>query len=127
LECEILSSGKVGKEATVLDNITEAATDFHDRFACDLRTIELHFAGVGNDESHDQAQNGRLAAAARTDQSGNLTTPDFEINFANGEILSETFTDVAKVNEGVHVVAKAQTCRRFPARSVAPPPARRLQ
>jgi hypothetical protein len=31
------------------------------------------------------------------------------------------------VNEGVHVVAKGQTCRRFPARSVASPSGQRLQ
>jgi hypothetical protein len=127
LKREILPGGKMREETTVLDNITEPAANFHDCSSCDPLAVKLHFASVSNDESYDQAQNGRLAAAARTDQGGNLTTLNLEINFANGEIVSENFTDVAKVNESVHVLMKGQTCSRFAVRSVASPAGRRLQ
>ena len=102
LKCEILPGGKMREETTVLDNITETSANFHDCSSCDPLAVKLHFAGLSNDETHDQPQNGRLAAAARADQGGNLTTLNLEINFANGEIVSENFTDIAKVNESVH-------------------------
>jgi hypothetical protein len=102
LEREIVPGGKVREEATILDNITEAAANFHDRFGCDLLAIKLDFAAVSSNEPHDQAKDGGLAATARADQGGHLTALDFEIDVADSEIGSEKFTDVAKVNEGVH-------------------------
>ena len=102
LEREIVPGGKVREEATILDNITEAAANFHDRFSCDLLSIKLDFTGISGEEPDDQTKDGGLATTARADQGGHLTALDFEINVADGEIGSETFTDVAKVNEGVH-------------------------
>ena len=99
---EIVPGGKVGEEATILDHITEAAANFHDRFGCDLLVIKLDFAAVSSDEPDDQAKDGGLAATARADQGGHLTALDFEIDVADGEIGPEKFTDVAKVNESVH-------------------------
>jgi len=127
LEHEIVPSGKVGKEAPILDNVTEAAANFHDRFECDLLAIKLDFAAVSSNEPDDQAKDGGLAATARADQGRHLTALDFEIDVADGEIGSEKFTDVAKVNESVHEVVETQTCSRFAVRSVAPPVGRGLQ
>jgi hypothetical protein len=102
LKREIVPGGKVGEQATILDNITETSANFHDRSGCYLLAVKFNLAGVSNEESDDQAQDGRLAATARADQSGNLTALDFEIDVAKGEIVSEKFADVAKVNESVH-------------------------
>ena len=97
-----MPGGKVREEAAILDNITEPAANFHDRFGCDLLAIKLDFTGVSTDEPDDQAKDGGLAAAAWADQGGNLAALDFEIGVANGEIVSEAFGDVAEVNESVH-------------------------
>ena len=58
--------------------------------------------------------NGRFAAATRADQGGNLTALDFEIDVANGEIVSEKFADVAKVNESVHENRQLQHEKKEP-------------
>ena len=97
-----MPGGKVWEQATILDDITKAPANFHDRFDCDLLAIKLDFTRVRDDESDDQTQNGGLAATARADQGSNLTALDFEIDVAKGEIVSEKFADVAKVNESVH-------------------------
>src|SRR5436189_4651597 len=94
LEREIVTGGKVREEAAILDNITEAAANFHDRFGCDLLAIKLDFTAVSSDEPDDQAKDGGLTAAARTDQGGNLAAFGYEIELENGEIVSEKFTDV---------------------------------
>ena len=90
------------KQAAVLDDITKTPANFHDRSGCNLLAVKLNFARVSDDKPYDQAQNGRLATATRADQGGNLAALDFEINVAKGEIVSEKFADVAKVNESVH-------------------------
>src|SRR5207244_9534500 len=102
LEREIVPGGKVREEATILDNITEATANFHDRFGCDLLAIKLDFTGVSSDEPDDQAKDGGLAAAAWADQGGNLAALDFEIGVADGGIVSEAFGDVWEVKEGDH-------------------------
>ena len=60
-------------------------------------------------------------------QGGILAAFDFESDVANREIISEKLADVVKVNEGVHVIVKAQICSRFAVRSVASSAGRRLQ
>ena len=65
-------------------------------------------------QAHDQAQHGRFAAAARADQGGDLTALDFEIDVANGEIVSEKFADAAKVNERVHENRQLQHEKKEP-------------
>jgi hypothetical protein len=102
LKREIAQGGKVREQATILDDITKTPANFHDRSGRNLLAVKLNFARVRDDEPYDQAQNGRLAAATRADQGGNLPALDFEIDIAKGEIVSEKFADVAKVNESVH-------------------------
>ena len=102
LKGEIVQGGKVREQAAVLDDITKTPANFHDRSGCNLLDVKLNFARVRDDKPYDESQNGRFAAATRADQSGNLTALDFEIDVAKGEIVSEKFADVAKVNESVH-------------------------
>jgi hypothetical protein len=102
LEREIVAGGKVRKQAAILNDIAKTMANFHDRSGFNLLAIKLDFAGVRSHESDDQAQNGRLAATARTDQSRARASRDFEIDVANCEFISETFADGAKVNESVH-------------------------
>ena len=102
LKREIVQGGKVREQATVLDDITKTPANFHDRSGCNLLAVKLNLARVSDDKPYDEAQNGRFAAATRADQGGNLTALDFEIDIAKGEIVSEKFADVAKVNESVH-------------------------
>ena len=97
-----MPGGKVREQAAILDDITEATANFHDCFGCDLFAIKLDFTAVSRDEPNDQAQNGRLSATARADQGSDGAALDFKIEFANCEIVSETFSDGAKVNESVH-------------------------
>jgi hypothetical protein len=102
LKREIAEGGKVREQATILNDITKTPANFHDRSGCNLLAVKLNFARVRDDQPYDQAQNGRFATATRADQGGNLAALDFEINVAKGEIVSEKFADVAKVNESVH-------------------------
>ena len=102
LKREIAEGGKVREQATILNDITKTPANFHDRSGRNLLAVKLNFARVRDDQPYDQAQNGRLATATRADQGGNLPALDFEIDIAKGEIVSEKFADVAKVNESVH-------------------------
>jgi hypothetical protein len=114
LEREIAQGGEVREEAAILNDITKPPANFHNRSGCNLLAVESNFARVSDDQADDQAQNGRLAAATRADQGGNLTAFDFEVDVAKGEIVSEEFADVAKVNESVHENRQLQYEKKEP-------------
>ena len=53
---------------------------FGDRSGCESAgAVELNFAAVRFEQADDQAQEGRFAAAARTDQGGRLAALESEI------------------------------------------------
>ena len=71
-ESDVLAGGQMGKEPTVLGDVTDVAADAADFPWIQRFIAELHRAHVRVDETEQDPQQRRFAAPARTDQDGRL-------------------------------------------------------
>src|SRR5205085_8415623 len=102
-KCRIVARGQVRKQAAVLNDITEPVANIGDATGRNRRATELDLAIIGLKQSGDQTENGRFAAAAWTDKSGDNSALDAQVDVVERGLLIEPLRHSNKLDERTHL------------------------
>jgi hypothetical protein len=86
----------MGKESAILDYVPHAAADGEQTITCHHFAVYLYFSFIRRDEADDEAQKGRLAAAAGADEAGGGTGGEIEVYLLHGNLRAVGAGDPAQ-------------------------------
>src|SRR5207248_7360429 len=101
-EQDVPASGKMRKEAAVLNHITDAAAKVGNICQGDGRPVETDCAAIWIEQANDKTQKRRFAAATGADENGGFTASKIEIGRMEGNGVAIGFADAGKFDEGLH-------------------------
>ena len=92
----------MGKQSALLNHVSNPPTQRADDIGCDQFIVELDRAGVGLNQTNDQAKQRRFAAATWPNKNGGLAAFDGKICRMQRRCARVVLAYIDKVNKGAH-------------------------